>query len=208
MPGATAEPAPVHVDGAGAPDARTPDGAWTLALAAPRAEAAATTASVAPATPPPAAAQLVAQLAPLRTGPDGVHRMTMLLNPEELGPITVVAEVRGDQLSVHLAGTTEAGREALRTALPQLERELRDSGFTACALDVARDAPQHDRPHRPMWMDGGPGGGSTGGRPDGADDQPGRDGSRRDDRQPDGSPGQPHHPAGPTGTARTVDLTV
>jgi hypothetical protein len=92
------------------------------------------------------------RLAPLRAGPDGTHQLTILLNPEELGPVSVTATVKGDQLSVQLTGATDVGRDALRAALPQLERDLRDGGFATLNLNV-REAPQPDL-LRPAWAQG------------------------------------------------------
>ncbi len=108
------------------------------------------------AQPPPApsgaapapAAQVLAHLVPLRRGPDGVHRLTVHLHPEELGQISIIAELRRGDLSVRLAGATEAGREALRVALPELRRELSDAGFGSSTLDLMRDAPEHGPPGR------------------------------------------------------------
>jgi flagellar hook-length control protein FliK len=135
---------------------RGPEAGWAPTLAAARADAAAPTTPAAPAPagqPAPApqlppAAQLALRLAPLRAGPDGTHQLTILLNPEELGPVSVVATVKGDQLSVQLTGATETGRDALRAALPQLERDLRDGGFATLNLNV-RETPQPDP--RPAW---------------------------------------------------------
>jgi hypothetical protein len=134
--------------------ARGPEGAgWVPTLAAARADSAAPTTQAAPAsaTQPqiPPAAQLALRLTPLRAGPDGSHQLTILLHPEELGPVSVVATVKGDQLSVQLTGATEVGREAMRAALPQLERDLRDGGFATLNLTV-REAPLPD-PVRPTW---------------------------------------------------------
>jgi flagellar hook-length control protein FliK len=102
-------------------------------------------------TAPPPAAQLATHLAPLYKGPDGIHRLTIHLNPVDLGPISVTAEVRGGDIAVQLAGATDAGREALRGALPDLRKHLEDAGFGSCALDLQRDAPNpgHDHQQRP-----------------------------------------------------------
>lgn len=95
-------------------------------------------------TAPPAqaqtpASQVAAYLTPLRRGPDGTHRLTVDLYPEDLGHIKVVAEVKGGEIAVRLAGSTEAGRQALATALPELRKDLIDSGFGGCSLDLATD---------------------------------------------------------------------
>jgi hypothetical protein len=108
-------------------------------------------AAQAPQLPP--AAQVALRLAPLRVGPDGTHQLTIHLNPEELGPISVVAQVRGDELSVRLTGTA-TGADALKAALPQLEQQLRDGGFNTVAVDV-REAPRLDQALRPAWATGG-----------------------------------------------------
>jgi flagellar hook-length control protein FliK len=100
----------------------------------------------APSTPaalPSPAAQLAMRLVPLRTAPDGVHRLTVHLNPGDLGPISVTAEVRAGAITVHLAGATGAGREALDAALPDLRRHLTEGGYGSCALEIrphVRDA--------------------------------------------------------------------
>jgi hypothetical protein len=203
-----------------AADARTPDVVAVATVAAPRADAATPTTSVpvppAPAPPPPAA-QLAVRLAPLRSGPDGTHSLTIHLNPEELGPISVVAQVRGDELSVHLTGATDAGRDALRAGIPQLERELRDSGFVSCAVDVGRDTAQ-DRSGRPAWTAGDDrSGGLHGGRQDGQEGapqgSPGRSGRGGSGRGEPGAPGTSDRYAGgrntgPTTATRSLDLHV
>nr|WP_240948376.1 flagellar hook-length control protein FliK [Planosporangium mesophilum] len=99
--------------------------------------------AAAPATPPTHATQLAERLAPLQKGPDGVHRLTIHLNPGDLGPIRVTAEVRGGDIHVHFAGATDAARDALRAALPELRKELQASGFGSSSLDVSRDTPGH-----------------------------------------------------------------
>jgi hypothetical protein len=152
-------PEPVTV----APKVSALDAAFVPAPPQLRADGVAPTAPVAPNPGPPQltpAAQLALRLAPLRTGPDGTHQMTIHLNPDELGPITVVAQVKGDRLAVQLTGGTQAGREAMTAALPQLEQDLRDSGFTTLAVNV-RQAPQPDPVERPAWA-GGPGATGTG----------------------------------------------
>ncbi|HEX5741593.1 MAG TPA: flagellar hook-length control protein FliK [Pilimelia sp.] len=65
-----------------------------------------------------------------------MHRLTVHLHPADLGPVSVVAEIRDGAIHVQLAGATDAGRESLRAALPDLRRELTDSGFTDCQLDL------------------------------------------------------------------------
>jgi hypothetical protein len=99
--------------------------------------------------PPPApAAQLATHVVPLRREADGVHRLTVHLHPLDLGPVSVVAEVRDGTVHLQLSGATEAGRDALRAALPDLRRELLESGFAGCSLDLRQDA-HHSGQFRP-----------------------------------------------------------
>jgi hypothetical protein len=139
---------------------------WAPALAAPRTDIGALAPAASGSEPAqaaralPPAAQVALKLAPLRTGPDGTHQLTIHLNPENLGPISVIAQVRGDELSVQLTGGTEAGRDALKAALPELERELRDGGFNTIAVNVRAPAPV-DAAQRPAWAGGPPGTGRS-----------------------------------------------
>jgi len=150
--------------GAEAGTGRQPDGTAAIAAQTARVDAPASTAPAsqpapAPQAPPlPPAAQIALKLAPLRVGPDGAHQMTIHLNPDELGPISVVATVKGGELSVRLTGTT-AGADAVKAALPQLEQQLRDGGFNTVAVDV-RAAPRIAATDRPAWA-GGPGAASA-----------------------------------------------
>ncbi|MEU4429026.1 flagellar hook-length control protein FliK, partial [Actinoplanes sp. NPDC024001] len=90
----------------------------------------------APAVPAPPATQLAMRIAPLRLDADGVHRLTVNLHPVDLGPVQVVAEIRNGDITVQLTGGTEAGTEALRSSLDELRRELEESGFGNCSLDL------------------------------------------------------------------------
>jgi flagellar hook-length control protein FliK len=157
-PAAATGPDPTDTGSAPGIDAAHSNVAWNTALSPQRSQlppgvAPAPQNGPSPANTPPAQ-QLAVHLAPLKDGPDGVHRLEMRLNPEALGPISVIAEVRDGSLTVHLTGSTDAGREAMKAALPDLERDLRDSGFSSCSLNVASDGPRQDRPaYRPNWPD-------------------------------------------------------
>jgi flagellar hook-length control protein FliK len=76
------------------------------------------------------------RIAPLRLDPDGVHRLTVNLHPVDLGPVTVIAEIRNGEINVQLSGATDAGNDALRDAMADLKRDLEDSGFSNCTLDL------------------------------------------------------------------------
>jgi flagellar hook-length control protein FliK len=68
---------------------------------------------------------------------DAVHKMTVEVSPEGLGPVKITAEVSGGALHVSLAGASEAARHALKAAVGDLQRELSGSGFTQTTVDVS-----------------------------------------------------------------------
>src|SRR5437762_7810071 len=86
------------------------------------------------------ATQVAMHIVPLRLDGDGVHRLTVHLHPADLGPVSVVAEIRHGDVAVQLSGATESGHQALREALPQLRQELTDAGFGNCTLDLRQGA--------------------------------------------------------------------
>ncbi|GLW93146.1 flagellar hook-length control protein FliK [Actinokineospora globicatena] len=77
--------------------------------------------------------QLAAELSPLR-GHNGEHTLTVHLHPVDLGPVSLTARISGGDIHLDLGSATEAGREALRAALPELRRELEQAGFGSCQL--------------------------------------------------------------------------
>jgi hypothetical protein len=87
-------------------------------------------------------------IVPLRREADGIHRLTVHLHPVDLGPVSVVAEIRDGNVAVQLSGGTEHGRQALHQALPQLRQELLDAGFANCSLDLRQDAPTGGQEYR------------------------------------------------------------
>jgi hypothetical protein len=95
------------------------------------------------AAPAPAQAQapdMHKQLAPritrLVTSGDGQHQITVRVDPEEFGPVRVVANISGDDVSVVLHASNEQGREALRVAMADLRRDLEATGLRG-SLDLA-----------------------------------------------------------------------
>ncbi|GAA1251051.1 hypothetical protein JOF42_002483 [Microbacterium phyllosphaerae] len=91
--------------------------------------------SVAPAapvsTPETAAANraVAAQVSPVVVSiaqrPTGTHHLTMTVNPDSLGPVTVRAHISASgEVQVELSGATDAGRDALRGILIDLRRDL------------------------------------------------------------------------------------
>ena len=99
------------------------------------------------ATPTPQAdpAKLLPQVSgplfSLASAAPGAHVMTLKLSPEDLGPLTVRAHIEGAGVRIELFAPGDAGREAVRSILPELRRELGESGFGA-SLDLSeRNAP-------------------------------------------------------------------
>ncbi|MGN6598076.1 MAG: flagellar hook-length control protein FliK [Actinomycetes bacterium] len=131
---------------------------------------------------PAAVTQLVSALAPLRQQGDGVHRITVQLHPAELGAVQIRVELHGDVLRVHLAGASEATRDVLRAALPDLRQEL-SSGTREASVDVSTELSQQN-----PWQGPGPQGqgGLTEGRGHGwgrqheTPDRPGRGANHQD----------------------------
>jgi Meckel syndrome type 1 protein len=101
--------------------------------------------------------QLAKPLFTLAGAPQGQHIMTLQVTPEDLGPLTVRAQIDAAGVRIELFAPGDVGREAIRGILPELRKELADAGFGA-SLDVS------DR--------SGPGGSSQ--------DSAGRDGAGRD----------------------------
>ncbi|MGN6331564.1 MAG: flagellar hook-length control protein FliK [Motilibacteraceae bacterium] len=122
--------------------ALTPGAAQPLTTPATQPAAAATPAQPAPPAPAATAAQLLPQVAAVyRRGVDGTHRVVVTLTPDEIGPVRLTVQLHHGQLDLALAGSSEAGRDALRAALPDLRRVLEDAGVTTGRLDVRSDLP-------------------------------------------------------------------
>lgn len=81
------------------------------------------------AAPAPGARAVAAQVAPalisIAQRPAGTHQLTMTVNPDSLGPVTLRAHISaGGDVQVELVGATDAGREALRLIATDLRRDL------------------------------------------------------------------------------------
>lgn len=85
--------------------------------------------------------QVSGPLFSLAAGEPGRHVMTLRLSPEDLGPLTVRAHIDGAGVRIELFAPGEAGREAVRSILPELRRGLGESGFGA-SLDLS----EHNAP--------------------------------------------------------------
>lgn len=84
----------------------------------------------APAAPAPPATQLVTVLNPLRST-DGIHRITMRLQPEGLGLVDATLTVRAGHVIIELAADSTTGHQALSAALPDLRQQLTEGGRQA-----------------------------------------------------------------------------
>lgn len=80
--------------------------------------------------------QLAKPLFSLAEAPHGQHIMTLEVSPEDIGPLTVRAHIDAAGVRIELFAPGDAGREAIRGILPELRKELADSGFGA-SLDVS-----------------------------------------------------------------------
>ncbi|GAB2715810.1 flagellar hook-length control protein FliK [Arthrobacter bambusae] len=85
--------------------------------------------------------QVSGPLFSLASAAPGSHVMTLKLSPENLGPLTVRAHIEGAGVRIELFAPGEAGREAVRSILPELRRGLGESGFGA-SLDLS----EHNAP--------------------------------------------------------------
>ena len=129
---------------ASAPTAGAPD---DTVFALPSTAPTSTTSAVADAAAPvpagddtPVAAQLGRQLAVLTNAPDGAQTMTLIVSPDELGPVSIQATITGGSLDLTLHGAHEHGRHALVEALPDLRRDLESAGLSVNRLEVGADA--------------------------------------------------------------------
>lgn len=135
--------------------------------------------------------QLGATLPRLRAAGLGEHVLTLRVDPESFGPVRVVAHIGADAVRIELLGASDAAREALRTALPDLRRDLVGTGLAADLQLGSGDAR----------------GGRDGldGRGQGADDA-----TRRPARSPDGDAapgGQPGVGQAPGTTTQPYGVT-
>jgi flagellar hook-length control protein FliK len=123
-----------------APDVDPVFAAVAGAPAPPAAPVTAVPAAPVPAGEPPVAAQLGRQLAVLTSAPDGSQTMTLVITPDDLGPVTIQATVTNGTLDLTLHGAHEHGRHALVDALPDLRRDLEGAGVSLNRLEVGADA--------------------------------------------------------------------
>ncbi|MET1087708.1 MAG: flagellar hook-length control protein FliK, partial [Arthrobacter sp.] len=94
---------------------------------------------------PPLAGQLAGPLFSLATAKPGEHTMTLRVTPENLGPVTVRAHIGAEGVRVELFAPNDAGRDALRSVLQDLKRDLASAGL-GTNLDLSARSGPDDRP--------------------------------------------------------------
>ena len=120
----------------------------------------------APFTPTaPALATLTPQLArpifTLAAAGAGEHVMTINVTPDNLGPVTVRAHIGADGIRLEVFAPTDVARDALRTILPDLRRDLAGSG-----MNTNLSLSEHGKPADAGNSGGGTAGGGQGGSGD------------------------------------------
>ncbi|WP_406833092.1 flagellar hook-length control protein FliK [Pedococcus sp. KACC 23699] len=89
-----------------------------------------------PVVPLSTQAQVLGAVSPLLTGPDGTHRVTVHLEPENLGKVRVQVSLSGGEVALHLIAADAVTRETLRLGLPELRAQLEQSGLRTADMDV------------------------------------------------------------------------
>ena len=105
--------------------------------------------------------QLVEVIGPLRQAPDGTHRVSVQLRPDELGEVLVDVRVRGNEVSLSIRADLAGTADLLRDAVGELRAELEAAGFRSGDVDVSanhdrRTAPDERRAGPPAADDDGP----------------------------------------------------
>ena len=77
------------------------------------------------------AGKLAEQLPGLKAAGPGRHTLSLTVTPEHFGKIQVVAHISAESVRVELVGATDAARDSLRAALPDLRRDLAQSGLSS-----------------------------------------------------------------------------
>lgn len=111
-----------------------------VTAATPAAPATPSQATVPVHAPVPVPAGFTAQIArPVFTiarAGEGEHTMTVHVNPENLGPVTVQAHISAGNVRIELTAASSDGRDVLRQILPDLKRDLAGTGSNA-TLDLS-----------------------------------------------------------------------
>ncbi|MCM3780511.1 hypothetical protein [Microbacterium hydrocarbonoxydans] len=154
----------------------------------------AATEAAAPVTPIPrtVAAQVSPVVVSIAQRPSGTHQLTMTVNPDTLGPVTVRAHIgQAGDVRVELMGATDAGRDALRAIVTDLRRDLA-AAMPHASLSIAQGSGSDPGADRGASSFGS--GGAGGEAP-----------SRRDAASDASPPPQPRQPAPATPSSASND---
>uniref|UniRef100_UPI0021D7D258 flagellar hook-length control protein FliK n=1 Tax=Cellulomonas sp. RIT-PI-Y TaxID=3035297 RepID=UPI0021D7D258 len=77
------------------------------------------------------AGKIAEQLPGLKAAGPGRHVLSLTVTPEHFGKVQVVAHIGPESVRVELVGATDAARDSLRAALPDLRRDLAQSGLSS-----------------------------------------------------------------------------
>ncbi|WAB83885.1 flagellar hook-length control protein FliK [Microcella daejeonensis] len=212
LPTATADGDPLApAPGAAGSAATSPSALPALAPAAPATAPppAPPASGAAPASPPAPvpAAPLSPQLAPamlgIRSAGPGSHTVTVSITPEHLGPVTIRAVVDADGIRLELIAPTDAAREAVRAAMPDLRRDLGEAA-AGWRIDVA----DREAGERPAGDRADARSDQRDARETAAGDAPGAERERTTlgapgEQLPDHGPGDPDAGHDPRGASRT-----
>ena len=131
---------------------------------------------------------------------DGDHQLTLTISPENLGPVTVRAHISGGAIHIELHAPTDLGRDALRTILADLRRDLAAAATHATLAISTTDSGSGQS------TTGQPGAGQSGSAFTAAQGQGSHNGGAQNGSQPDrglaGDRTGPH--AAPDGDAATT----
>ena len=97
--------------------------------------AGAPTPSVEPETPH---GQIATVLTPLRRRADGTYRLTLRIQPPELGRVDLEVRLQGGRVNVRMLAELEETGSLLRASLGELRADLSDAGFRPGDLDLGR----------------------------------------------------------------------
>ncbi|PCE13967.1 hypothetical protein AUC47_04785 [Microbacterium sp. SZ1] len=143
-------------------------------------------------TPRAVAAQVSPVVVSIAQRPSGTHQLTMTVNPDTLGPVTVRAHIgQAGDVRVELIGATDAGRDALRAIVTDLRRDLA-SAIPHASLSIAQGSASDP--------------GADRGAPSFGSGEAGGEASSRRDTAPDASPQtQPRQAAPATPSSGSID---
>lgn len=111
--------------------------------------------------------QISAPVLNLTQASDGEHSLTLRVSPENLGPVTLKAQIMRGAIHIELASATDMGRDALRSILVDLRRDLAAlapaSSIAITTGDSTAGQSQQGQGQAGSGLQSGAGGNSSGG---------------------------------------------